>query len=156
MDQRLYDRALTLLAHRPRSIVELRRKLLQKGDAADVEEVVARLRDQQLLDDADFARDFARSRIVAAGTSRRRIAQELGRQGVSREVAERAIEDLEEAEGLDSAAAVQRVAEKKWKTLLDLDEFTRRRRLYAFLARRGFDPDEIRGVMNTIGEDVES
>jgi regulatory protein len=156
MDQRLYDRALTLLEHRARSAHELRRKLLQNGDACAVEEVVARLRDQKLLDDTEFARQFARSRIVAAGTSRRRIAQELTRKGVTRDVAERAIEDLEEAEGLDSAAAVQRVAEKKWKTLLKLDDFTRRRRLYAFLARRGFDPDEIRDVMNTIGEEIES
>ena len=156
MDQTLYDRALNLLAHRSRSVVELRRKLLHKGDAGDVDEVLERLRDQKLLDDADFARQFARSRITAAGTSRRRIAQELARKGVARDVAERAIHELEDHEGLDSSAAVQRIAEKKWKTLLALDDFTRRRRLYAFLARRGFDPDEIRGVMNTIGEDIES
>ena len=54
------------------------------------------------------------------------------------------------------AAATRRAAEKKWKSLARFDDFTRRRRLYAFLARRGFDPDEIRSVMTTLGETIEA
>lgn len=155
--QSTYDRALTLLGFRARSVSELRRKLLQKGeDVARVEEVIARLRDQKLLDDADFARQFARTKLLAAGSSRRRILLELTRKGVARDVADQAIAELGESEGIDPAAAVRRVAEKKWKSLAGLDDFTRRRRLYAFLARRGFGPDEIRSVMNALGEEIET
>ena len=151
-----YDQALTLLAFRARAEGELRRQLIRKGaDAVEVEEALQRLRDQKLLDDDDFARQFARGRMAGSGASRRRIVQELGRKGVAREVANRAITELVEEEGVDPAASVQRVAAKKWRALAGLDDATRRRRLYAFLARRGFDPDEIREVMADLGTDTD-
>jgi regulatory protein len=144
-----YDRALDLLAIRSRSVAELRRKLIQKGeDAAAVDEAIARLLDQRLLDDAEFARQFARAKIAGAGASRRRISAELARKGVARDVADKAIGELGETEGIDLSAAINRVAEKKWRSLSKLDEETARRRLYAFLARRGFNPDEIRSAMS--------
>lgn len=147
-----YERALTLLEHRARSVAELRRKLMEKdAPRAEVEEVLARLIDQKLLDDADFARQFARSKITGAGASRLRVLQELRRKGVASEVAQRALDELGEEEGIDASDSIHRVAEKKWKTLARLDDFTRRRRLYAFLARRGFNPDEIRGALNALG-----
>ena len=134
--------------------MELRRKLRDTGAAAaDIDAVIEKLRDQKVLNDADFARQFTRSKLAGAGTSRRRIAQELGRKGIARDLADEALRELTEEEGVDPAAAARRVAEKKWKALADLDDFTRRRRLYAFLARRGFDPDEIQEVMRGLGED---
>lgn len=149
--QSAYDQALRLLEFRARGVDELRRKLLQKGQSsADVEEALARLRDQKLLDDADFARNFARGKVLGAGTSRRKIVQELTRKGIARRLAEEAVEGLQESDGIDPSAAIHRVAEKKWTALAKLDDFTRKRRLYAFLARRGFDPDEIRAAMERV------
>jgi regulatory protein len=134
---------------------ELRRKLLQKGaDRTEVEKVVARLCEQKLLDDAHFAEQFARSKVVGSGASRRRIVQELTRKGVARDLADRAVDGLMEREGIDPAAAIHRVAGKKWRSLAKLDEFTKKRRLYAFLARRGFSPDEIRAAMDALGAEV--
>lgn len=152
MAQSTYDRALGLLAFRARSVTELRRRLLRKGEpAADVETVITRLLEQKLLDDADFARQFARTRLVRAGASRLRIVQELDRKGIARPLADAAIDALRDDDGLDPSAAIHRVAEKKWLSLSKLDDVTARRRLYAFLARRGFNPDEIRGAMNALG-----
>jgi len=145
------------LGFRARSVTELRRQLLRKGEPpADVEAALDRLQQQKYLDDADFARQFARTKLLAAGSSRRRIVQELARRGVARELADQALDDVRDSDGVDPEAAVRRVAEKKWKTLARLDDFTRRRRLYAFLARRGFDADEIKAVMNTLGEEIET
>lgn len=150
-----YERALSLLEHRARSVAELRRKLIEKGaPRSEIEEVLARLLDQKLLDDTDFARQFARGKITGAGASRFRIIQELRRKGVAGSIAERALDDLGEEEGIDPNASIQRVAEKKWKSLAKLDDSTRRRRLYAFLARRGFSPDEIRKAMMNVGAEV--
>jgi len=152
-----HDRALSLLGFRARSVAELRRKLLQKGEPADqVESVIARLIDQKLLDDADFAREFARSKVLGAGSSRLRILQELARKGVPRDVAEQAVDGLQENEGIDPSTSIHRVAEKKWKSLAKLDGATKRRRLYAFLARRGFNPDEIRDALNALGKVAET
>jgi regulatory protein len=153
----LYDRALNYLALRARSTAELRRRLLDKGaDSADVEQVLDRLTQQGLLNDTDFARQFARTKLLTAGASRFRIARELTRKGVSREVADRAVQTLVEEEGVDPSAAIRRVAEKKWRTLAGLDDATARRRLYAFLARRGFNPDEIRSVMHSITDTADA
>ena len=135
--------------------MELRRKLLQKGEPAEaVDAAIERLKGQKLLDDDQFARQFARSKVVGAGASRRRIAMELTRKGVDRETADAAIDEMAESEGIDVSAAIHRVAQKKWKSLSKLDEATATRRLYAFLARRGFNPDEIRSAMQGLKADV--
>src|SRR5437868_15077394 len=150
-----YDRALNMLSFRPRSVTEMRNGLRRKGEPADqIEEAITRLIELKLLDDVAFARQFARMKILGSGASRIRIAQELRRKGVARELADRAVEDLKEEEGVDTAATIHRVAEKKWKALSKLDHFTRRRRLYGFLARRGFSPDEIRVAMDALGEAI--
>lgn len=152
-----YDQALRLLEFRARSVAELRRKLIQKGQPApEVEEALTRLRAQKLLDDAVFAQQFARTKVLGAGSSRRRIVQELTRKGVAREVADRAVEELPVSEGVDPSTAIHRVAAKKWKSLAKLDDFTGKRRLYAFLARRGFNPDEIRCAIDKLGGALEA
>lgn len=154
-DRSTYDRALDLLAIRSRSVVELRRKLIQKGEPVEaVDEVLERLKGQKVLDDEQFARQFARAKVTGAGASRRRIAMELGRKGVDRETADAAIDDLAESEGIDLSAAIHKVAGKKWKSLAKLDDQTASRRLYGFLARRGFNPDEIRSAMQALKADV--
>lgn len=147
-----YERALTLLEYRARSVDELRRKLIQKGAPKDeVEEALDRLVEQKLLDDADYARQFARTKITGSGASRMRVLQELRHKGVATDVAERALQNLVEEEGIDASTSIQRVAGKKWAALAKLDLFTRRRRLYSFLARRGFSPDEIRATLSQLG-----
>jgi regulatory protein len=154
-DRSTYDRALDLLAIRARSVVELRRKLIQKGEPPEaVDEAIDRLKGQKFLDDDHFARQFARSKVMGAGASRRRIAMELGRKGVDRETADAAIDDLAESEGIDLSASIHKVAAKKWRSLSKLDDQTATRRLYGFLARRGFNPDEIRSAMQALKADV--
>lgn len=149
----IYDQALRLLEFRARSVAELRRKLLRKGGSShEVDVVIERLREQKLLDDVSFAREFARSKVVGSGSSRHRVVQELRRKGVAPSIADDAVAGLVEREGIDPSEAVHRVAQKKWRSMSGLDEFTRRRRLYAFLARRGFSPDEIRSAMNQLDE----
>lgn len=154
-DRSTYDRALDLLTLRARSVSELRKKLIQKGEPAEaVDEAIERLKAQKFLDDEQYARQFARSKVVGAGASRRRIAMELGRKGIDRSMADAAIDDLQESEGIDVSAAIHKVAEKKWRSLSKLDGETATRRLYAFLARRGFNPDEIRSAMQALKADA--
>ena len=63
-----YDYALSLLAARAYTVRGMRRKLVQKGfDPKDVEATVERLLSSGLLDDARFAAEFARQRLVVGG-----------------------------------------------------------------------------------------
>ena len=146
-----YDRALNLLAFQARSARDLRRKLVQKGEPAEhVERAIERLTAQGLLDDAQFARQLARSKVASQGASRRRLQQEMFKRGVAREVADEAIAEVYEDEQVDEGVLVEEVARKKLRSLAKLDPEARRRRLYAFLARRGYEGEAIRRAMRAV------
>lgn len=148
---RVCDRALDMLASRARAATELRRQLVRKQEPPDIVDLaIARLSEAGFLDDASFARQYARSKALGAGMSRRRLRQELGRRGVAGEVSDDAIEDVFTEEEIDEEALVERAARKKLRTLAKLDLETRRRRLYAYLARRGYDADDIARVVREL------
>jgi regulatory protein len=149
---RTYDRALNLLAVRARSSAELARSLIGKGEEKPhVDWAIARLQEQGLLDDAAFARAFTRARVVGAKQSSRRVQQDLARRGVARAVGQEAIEQVLDEEGVDQRALVEAAARKKLRSLAGLDPAVRRRRLYGYLARRGYELDDIREVMRSLG-----
>lgn len=150
-----YDRAVNLLAFRARSSSELARVLQQKGEEkAHVEWAIARLAEQGLIDDAAFARSFARSKVVDGKRSRRRVQQDLARKGVPRSVSDDAIDTVIEEEGVDQLAIVEDAARKKLRSLSGLDASVQRRRLYGFLARRGYELDDIRRALEAIGSSL--
>lgn len=152
-----YERALDMLEARARATDELRRLLVKKGEPpADVDAAIERLRAAGLLDDANFARQLTRSKALGAGLSRRRIQRELTTRGVARRTADEAIEDVFDEEGIDEAASIERVARKKLRTLTKVDDAKRKRRLYGFLARRGYDSDDIARVTRLLLADAPS
>jgi regulatory protein len=151
-----YDRALDLLAFRPRSARELRRRLVQKGiEPARAEAAVARLVEQGHVDDRAYARAVVRAKALGAGASRRRVGQELARRGVDRDVADEAVAAVWAEEEVDQSETVERLARRRLAALRGLDPAVQRRRLYAFLARRGYDADEIRRAMEQVAGEQE-
>ncbi len=145
------DRALNMLAFRARASSELRRLLIRKQQPPDlVDLALARLTAAGYLDDRVFARQFTRSRVIGAGLSRRRVQQELARRGVARETAIAAIDEVFVEEQVDESESIERVARKKLRTLASVEAPVRRRRLYGFLARRGYDADDIARVLRSV------
>jgi regulatory protein len=137
-----------MLAAQGRSAKDLRRRLLLKGARPDhADAAVERLTTAGFLDDASYARQVARSRVAGRGDSRRRVAQVLAQKGVARDVVDEAVRDVFADEAVDEDALVEEAARKRVRTLGALDAATRRRRLYAFLARRGHDGGAIQRVM---------
>jgi regulatory protein len=150
-----YDRALNMLAFRARSSSELARSLQRKGEEKPhVDWAIARLKEQGLLDDAAFARSFARTKVVDGKQSRRRVQQDLARKGVSRSLSDEAIDTVFEEEAVDQRAIVEEAARKKLRSLAGLEPAVQRRRLYGFLARRGYELDDIRSVLSVIGSSL--
>ena len=146
-----YNYALNLLSARPYAIKALHRKLIQKEySAADADDAIRRLVDAGLLDDEKYAEQYTRSKIVSSGTSKRRIQQDLYRKGIRGDVAAAAIDQVLEDEGIDTQLVLENVARKKLAQLGDLEPLLLRRRLFAFLARRGYDLDEIRRVVGKL------
>lgn len=146
-----YACALALLAARPYASRALHRKLIQKQyEAADADDAIRRLVDNGLLDDAKYAEQYARSKIVGTGASKRRVEQDLYRKGITGDAAKNAIARVIEQEEIDPTAVLERVARKKLAQLGDLDRTVLRRRLFAFLARRGYELDEIKSVVSRL------
>ena len=139
--------ALRALARRAHARFDLRRRLLQKQHPpAAVDGALDRLSNAGLLDDARFALDYAAAK-ARRGRGPSRLARDLQAQGVERRVAEEAVRVSLAAEGVDPADAVRVLAEKRAKQLAGLPAPVRKRRLVAFLMRRGFGGAEVRKVM---------
>ena len=146
-----YNYALNLLSARPYATRALHRKLIQKEyTAADADDAIRRLVSAGLLDDEKYAEQYARSKILGTGASKRRLTQELYRKGIRGDVATNAIANVIADEEIDTAAVIDRVARKKLAQLGDLQPLVLRRRLFAFLARRGYDVDEIKSVVSRL------
>jgi regulatory protein len=146
-----YNYALNLLAARPYSSSALRRKLIQKEyEAADADNAIRRLLDNGLLNDEKYAEQYARSKMLTTGASKRRVTQDLYRKGIKGDMATTAIANVMEQDEIDPAAQIERVARKKLAQLGDLDPVILRRRLFGFLARRGYDLDDIKGIVSRL------
>ena len=146
-----YNYALNLLSARPYAIKALHRKLLQKEySAADADDAIRRLVDNGLLNDEKYAEQYARSKMLSTGASKRRLTQDLYRKGIKGDVATSAIANVIADEQIDTAAVIEQVARKKLAQLGDLEPLVLRRRLFGFLARRGYDVDEIKRVVSSL------
>ena len=148
---RVLDKALDLLAVRARSARDLRIRLRRAGAAdPDITWSIDRLVRQGLLDDAAYARQVARAKVVGGGVSRRKVVTELRRRGVSAETADQAIDATLTEVDLDEEGAAMQAAEKRVRALRSLEPAVQRQRLYAYLARRGFESDVVRRVIASV------
>jgi regulatory protein len=146
-----YNYALNLLSARPYATRALHRNLIQKQySAVDANDAIRRLVDNGLLNDAKYAEQYARSKIATTGASKRRLQQDLYRKGIAGDLATNAIANVLESEEIDPEAVLARVAKKKLAQLGDLEPLVLRRRLFAFLARRGYDVDEIKAIVSRL------
>ena len=147
---RTYDRAVMMLAARGRAAKDLERQLVRKGEPAEFARLaVERLVSEGFVDDEAYARSFVRSKSAGAGLARFRLKQELGRQGVERAIADEAIDRVFEDEAIDEVATATALAAKRARSLRGADPQSQRRRLYSFLARRGYSPSIISTAMES-------
>jgi regulatory protein len=142
--------ALRALARRGYARADLGRRLtLKQHPPAAVARALDRLTAQGLLDDRRYAEQFAAER-AAHGQGAARLVSDLARQGVERRVAEEAVRATLSAEGVDPWAAARRVAARRVAQLGDLPPSVKRRRLLAYLARRGYDGHVVRAVVEEV------
>ncbi len=131
--QRCLDAAMRLLSYRPRSEFELKERLRQKGvDSEDIEAVMGRLREQRLIDDAEFARFWKENRNSFRPRSQRLIRLELMRKKVPEDVIEEVAGDIDDDEN------AYRVALGKARKLPPMEYREFHLRLGEHLRRRGF------------------
>ena len=141
-EEQARDLCLRLLTARARTRAELAGRLAKRGYPDDVSaQVLDRLADVGLIDDADFAEQWVRSRHVNAGKGKRALAAELRTKGVDNEVITAALSGIDA--GTERTRAEKLVRDKLRREKLgdpgDRDTENRvARRLVAMLARRGY------------------
>jgi len=130
--------ALRALARRAHARLDLQRRLVKKQHPpAAVEAALERLTIRGLLDDHRFAEQYAALRATR-GKGPARLLRDLQAQGVERRTAEDAVRGALEEEGIDPALEARAVAAKRARQLAGLPVPVRKRRLLAFLVRRGY------------------
>ncbi|BBZ34200.1 recombination regulator RecX [Mycolicibacterium confluentis] len=139
---------LRLLTVRARTRAELEGQLTKRGYPEDVSAAVLdRLTDVGLIDDADFAEQWVRSRRVNAGKGKRALAAELRTKGVDNEVIEEALADIDAGAERQRAEELVR-AKLRRERLADDDDTKVMRRLVGMLARRGYSQGLAFDVVN--------
>lgn len=147
--------AVRFLGTRPRTRWELERRLRRATASDDViTATLGRLAAMGYLDDTAFARWWAEQRDRHAPRGRRMLEAELRQHGVPREVLE-ALRGSEVAEPAREGDALPRSEAERAKVALDRHLKGRpmpvdkkaRQRIGAFLMRRGFDPETVRGAL---------
>ena len=140
---------LRLLTARARTRAELAGQLAKRGYPDDVSSrVLDRLTQVGLIDDADFAEQWVRSRRVNAGKGKRALAAELRTKGIDNDVITAALADIDA--GAERERAEQLVRDKLRRERLGGDDDPRvMRRLVAMLARRGYGQNMALDVVKT-------
>lgn len=142
----VYEQALNFITYRPRSIAEVRRRLMDKGsDESSVDQVIGRLTRSGLLGDEAFARFWLENRDMFKPRSKRALRYELRRKGVADSIIDKVLIDYDENDAAFRAglARAQKLARRH-----DLD--TIRPKLLAFLNRRGFSYDVARDTVHKL------
>jgi regulatory protein len=148
--------ALSLLAVRARAKGELEGRLRMKGygDAA-VRSAIADVCRLGLLDDAAFAETWVRDRLRLRPRGTAALMYELGRKRVPADIARSAIARVMEAENVTDEGLCMRAA-VRWisaRTGRDCESLVMKRRLSAYLARRGYSAAAVRAaVSGALGE----
>lgn len=144
-----YRTALRALEIRSFARGDLTRRLIRKGHPRPaVEAALQRVQELGLLDDAAYARTYVQTR-AARGRGPLRLTRDLVALGVERSLIDRALQ-AEWPEGSDHTAVPLALARKRAGQLNGLPRQTRRRRVVAYLARRGFVGREISEMVDQV------
>jgi regulatory protein len=145
------DAASHFLSYRPRSEKEVRQRLRRRGfNGKIIDEVILKLRERRLIDDAAFSEYWRNNRLSFSPRSVRQIKLELRQKGVATETADEAVKDLDD----DNSVYEAGLRKARRLSRLDYDDF--RRRLYDYLRRRGFNYENVKGAVARLWEEKRS
>lgn len=140
--------ALRLLTARSRTVSDMRERLGRRFSREAVEQTLARLLEEGLLDDAEFAQQWRQSRERRKPRSRSMIELELKQKGIAEDVI---VDTLEDYDSLDAA---YRSATRYAARLATADRPTFDRRVGAYLNRRGFDPSVTKQTLQRLRDEL--
>lgn len=142
--KRAKKRAMHLLENMDRTEAQLREKLKQGFYPEDiVEEAIAYVKSFRYLDDARYAENYVRGQ--KGKKSQRRIQMDLMGKGIKRELAAQALEEGYQ-QGQEQELILKWVQKKNYSS--SQGDLKAKQKMYQFLLRKGFQPDDILHVLD--------
>jgi regulatory protein len=146
--QKAKDYAFLLLKFRLRSENELRQRLKKKKFDADIIELTLFfLKDKGFIDDNYFAKTWIESRIKKP-LGIRRLKAELSIKGINKAIIDTQIDEIKKSYSEEDI--VGGIAKDRLNKLKGIDPQKAKKRVYAYLLRRGFSPEVVIDVLNQI------
>jgi regulatory protein len=135
--QRAFERALKSISVRERTENEVEAFLVRRGyERPVVDDVIRALREEGLVDDAGYARRFAEDRRLLDSWGNERIARDLERRGVERELIEQALAGQSPDDELSVALGL---LDRRFPVPFEGDR--ERDKAWRMLVRRGYEPE---------------
>jgi len=152
---RARDRALDLLTRRDLLGSELVSKLVAAGiSQGEADMVLEWLQERGYVDDTRYAGAYVADK-AKVGWGRRRIIAELARKGLDQAVAKAAWQDWSDEHPGDETGALVDIVKRRFGSRLNSDPEGTKRRVSAFLVRRGHDWDSISRVLKAVDADLD-
>ena len=145
-ERRAKEKALWLISYRSHSKKELKDKIRRTCDDSSAEKAVERMEELGLVNDEEYARQFARELLLQKKMARRAAMLEMSRKGIDKETAEAALDEVD----VDYRENIRYIIEKKYR---DIGDEKIKRRAVAALQRLGYGWDDIRAVLSEYEED---
>jgi regulatory protein len=148
-EEELYDVAVRALMRRAHSVHEMKRKLERRSDnKLLVQVVMTRLKENGQIDDAKYAKQFARQRTEGRKQGKFRVARDLRARGVPDRHIEAALKEA--AEQNDEAAMVRARIERKLRSYRGEIDEKKMASIYSSLLRAGFSAEIIRRELKSL------
>jgi regulatory protein len=148
-EEELYDVALRALTRRAHSVHEMKKKLERRCEnKLLVQLIMARLRENGLIDDARYAKQFARQRTESRKQGKFRIARDLRGRGIPDRHIEAALEET--AKTNDESAMVRKRIERKLRSFRGEIDEKKMASMYGSLLRAGFSADVVRRELKSL------
>jgi len=153
-EEDMYDVAVRALMRRAHSVHEMKQKLERRSEnKLLVQVVMARLKENGMIDDARCAKQFARQRTESRKQGKFRVARDLRARGIPDRHIESALEEV--AENTDEAAMVRQRIERKLQSYRGEIDERKMASIYSSLLRGGFSADIVRRELRALTrEDV--
>jgi regulatory protein len=153
-EEELYDVAVRALMRRAHSVHEMKQKLERRSEnKLLVQVVMARLKENGQIDDAKYAKQFARQRTEGRKQGKFRVARDLRARGVPDRHIDAALKET--AEQNDEGAMVRARIERKLRAYRGEIDEKKMASIYGSLLRAGFSADVVRRELKAIvKEDV--
>lgn len=157
--QYLLDKAINFLSFRPRSISEVRDYITKKiateneinyslaKESTLIEKTISKLKKANLLDDMEFAKWWLSARSSANPKGVNFIKIELFKKGISKETIDKVL-----LKAPNQQTLAKKILAKKLKYWQRLAPFERKKKIYYFLASRGFEREIIESIVAKIDQ----